>query len=135
MQNYNSKRPPIFDRLISAGSYLSGGLIGIIWFFISYFRKVSTSAFCQYHISQSIIFWLIIYIISLFFEIIFGLLQTIPFIGKIILNILLFFNTPIYNTFSITSAIISILTLYMVFGALIGSNSYVPYLSDLIRRR
>ena len=133
MPNYNN--PSILERLVALGTYLSGGLIGIIWFILLFFLKRDVSSFLKYHITQSIVFFLFLYVINLFFSIVFGFLTQVPFIKGFTKAILFFFQTPIYFGFSIVGALISIIVLYMGIGALLGKYSYIPFLSDAINSR
>ena len=89
MPNYEN--PSILERLIGLGTYLTGGFLGIIWFVVSFFLKMYVTPFLQYHITQSVIFFLGLYIIDLFFSILFGFLTHIPFIKDIVKYILFFF--------------------------------------------
>lgn len=127
--------PSILERLICCATYFSGGLIGVIWLIICFLMKINVSFFTQYHVSQSVVFWLIIYVFNLFLSIFIGFLIRIPFLGDLIANIIRFFQAPLYFGFSLIGGLLTILVLYMAILALLGLYSYVPFLSDLINTR
>ena len=66
----NGVRVQIMERIISALSYLTFGMAGVVWIIVSYIVKNRMSAFCSYNVYQSIFFAIFIYILSLFCSIV-----------------------------------------------------------------
>lgn len=135
MKDYEFHKPNIFDRLICATTYLTMGLVGIVWLLLLVLFKKPIKPFVNFHATQSIVFSLIVYILSLLASTLVNLLSPIPLIGRGIFNVYLLLTVPIHHTFSVVGLIVGGLIFYMALFAFLGKYSYVPYISDIIRRR
>lgn len=128
----NRQTPNLTDRIICASTYLTGGLTGFIWLVINMLQRKNPSNFNMYHVSQAIFLYLFLYIVSICANLIYGLLQNVPFVGDLLTNILQFFLTPIYFGFSIVYGFIFLIAIYLAIFALLGKYSYIPFISDII---
>ena len=126
----------LFDRLIAAGSYLTLGTIGMIWFLIN--AVVIRKPFNRYlmcNIIQSFVLSIVYAILSLAYNIFADLLMNMPLIGKLFLKFHVFlFGTPIFNTMSFINFIIFIFICYLSIIALFGKLPFVPYITDISKK-
>ncbi len=140
MRNYRGYRAfgsqiDLTDKIFSALSCLTYGLTGFIWIIVSHIKGQSLSTFARFHIFQSILVFIGIYVIGLILNIFLGFAQIIPFIGPLVVNLVyyvtgypLIFGLPL-NTF-----LIQALVIYMAVFAFMGKYSEVPGVSDHIKR-
>lgn len=127
---------PLFDRLIAAGSYLTLGTVGMIWFILSFiFIKKPMSPFLTCNVVQSVIISILFAIFSLAYEIFIGILVNLPFVGKLFLRGHIFlFETPVFNTMSLINYLIFLFICYLSVIALFGKLAYVPYITDMAKK-
>lgn len=127
---------PVFERLVAAGSYLTLGTIGMVWFIISTLvLKKPMSRYLACNVIQSFVLSILYAIITLAYSIFIGLLMSIPIIGKLFLRIhIFFFETPIFNTMNFINYLILLFLCYLSFIALFGKLPYVPYITDITKK-
>lgn len=129
----NGIRVQLMERIISALSYITFGIAGVIWVIVSYIAKNRMSQFCSFNVYQSIFFSFFLYILTLICGIAAGLLSAVPFLGKIINDFTLFFaQTPIYFGYTLWGLIIFVIVCYLSIFALLGKYPYLPFISDVI---
>lgn len=135
MRGYRSE-PNLFDRGISAASYLTMGFVGFIWMIICYLAGKPPMPFVKYHIIQSIFISIIIYLIKIVGTIILGFVGIIPFIGALINNIVYYF--VLYPTMlfglSIIQLALLMLIIYLTVTSFMGKYTVIPWVSDNIKR-
>lgn len=131
-----SLEPSIFERIIAAGSYLTLGTIGFIWFLVSILLiKKPMSKYLTCNLVQSFVLSILYAIITLAYSIFIGLLTSIPFIGTLFLKLHIFlFATPIFNTMNFINYLILLFLCYLSFIALFGKLPYVPYITDIAKK-
>ena len=125
----------LWDRFVSITSYFTFGMTGLIWLIASFliFKKSATPFAC-YHIYQSIFISVLLYVLSMFFDIVFSLIRAVPFIGELFSYINLYlFRTPVFSTFTLCNLLIFFILAYLSLGAFLGKLSYFPFVSDVIR--
>ncbi len=136
----NSYNVKPFEKIISILSYLSMGLIGLIFLIISYITKKRLKFFLMYNITQSIIISVILAIFKLIIDIVLSITALIPFLDFIVavINIILTFKVltiPILHlSFSIFEILVTILLMYIVFGVCLGKIFYIPKLTDFMNK-
>ena len=130
--DYN--RPYMIERIVATLSYLSMGVVGFIWLILGLFTKASLRPFMQYHIFQSIFISIALYLIETLLRIIVGILVHIPVIGKIVMNLIVFLNSPIFLDYSLIQVIFVGLLAYLMLTSFLGMYSYLPFISDIIRQ-
>lgn len=129
----NGIRVQLMERIISALSYITFGIAGVIWVIVSYVAKNRMSSFCSFNVYQSIFFSFFLYILSLICSIAAGLLSTVPFLGKLVNDFNLFFTqTPIYFGYSLWGLVIFVIVCYLAIFSLLGKYPYLPFISDVI---
>lgn len=140
MQNNSAKILPI-EKIISILSYLSMGIIGVIWYAIAYFRKQRIKYFLIYNIAQSMIISIFLALFNvLVFYIILPIMGAIPIIDCVaaLINIILSFKIlRIYLlnlSFSIPELVVTILIIYIIIGIIKGRIVYIPYLTNIINK-
>lgn len=120
------------DRLVSVLSYTTFGIFSLIWILYANFTKKEMSSFLKFNIFQAIFIAIILYIVSLIYEIAIKFLSVIPFIGKIIYSFNLFFNeTPIYATLTLSGLLTTLLVIYLSIMSILGKKPYIPVISDI----
>lgn len=123
----------LIERIISALSYITFGIAGVVWVIVSAVTRNPMSSFCSYNVYQSIFFSLFLYILSLFCSIAAGLLEPVWILGGLIKSFTLFFaGTPVYFGYTLWGLIIFILVCYMALFSLFGRYPYLPFISDVI---
>ncbi len=132
----NGSQVPLFDRLIAAGSYLTLGTVGMVWFLINFIVvKKPMSRFLTYNIFQSFILSILFAIISLAYSVFIGILTSLPFVGKLFYDMHIFLlQTPIYNTMNFINFIIFIFISYLAIFALFAQLPFIPFVSDLVKK-
>ena len=125
----------LLDRLIAAVNYISYGMVGFFYLIINALRGSRMNPYLQYHIFQSfflvMLYWLLTVLISLFAQV----LCFIPFVNILILKLLFYFNTPFFfGRYSLVTGTLYLVILYLVLTSLQGQLSYIPWVSDIIKR-
>ena len=123
----------LIERIISALSYLTFGMAGVVWIIVCYVTKNQMSSFCSYNIYQSIFFAVFIYILSLFCSIVMGLLSAVPFLGKLINDFAMFFaGTLIYFCYSLWVLVVFLVICYLAIFSFFVRYPYLPFISVFI---
>ena len=139
MQHNSIKNLPI-EKIISILSYLTMGIIGLVWILIAHFSKKKLRYFLMYNIVQSMLISIFLAIFKLILNILFSILSLIPFINIITaklnyimsVRILIF---PIFNlSFNIIEIIIHLILIYIIIGTLMGKIFFIPYLTNMLRK-
>lgn len=128
----NNSQPFLIERIVAALSYITMGFAGFIWLILGLFTKARLRPFMQYHIFQSIFlsigFVLLYYILGFLSNI----LSIIPFINKLVAQIIFWLNMPVVFDYSITQTVVYLFMFYLAITAFMGKYSYVPYVSEII---
>ncbi len=122
----------IIDRIISAGTYITGGLIGIIWQVFCSVRHKPVSRFLMFNIFQSVFLSLFLFILNLLLSFTVRLLIMIPLINKITNMIILALFSPVYYGWSVIGFIILTVFVYLTLCSLAGKYPYLPWVSKII---
>jgi len=136
-RNYTNYKPAISieDRVVSGLSFLSYGLIGFIWIIVSHIRGKSLSSFARFHIFQSIMFFIGVYVITLILNIFLGFVQIMPFIGSIVANIVYYTSEyPLVLDLPLTTFLVQAVAVYMAVFSFLGKYAELPKLSDYVRQ-
>ena len=131
----NNEIPTIFDRLISAVSYLSMGMVGFIWLVFSMVMGKPPKYFVRFHIYQSIFVSILLYVANMLFSIMLGLIKIIPFIGSVVLFFEYYiFQNPIIFGYSLIECAVLLLIIYLTGSALLGKYGELPWVSENIKK-
>lgn len=122
----------LYERLISALSYLSAGWVGIIAIIVYAVGKKKLPYYLRYNILQSIFIALLLYVISLVVNLVMWVLGIIPFIKIIVAQIGLFFNMPIILGYSLAQLFVFGLIMYTIFNCIIGKIPKIYWISDIV---
>lgn len=95
--------------------------------------KKDMKPFLKFHIFQAIFIAFTLWIVLTGLGFLMNIISYIPIVKNIVGMITFFLNTPIFLSFSVINAIYSIFILYLIFGVVRGSYSYVPWVSDIIK--
>ena len=136
-RNYspNTSYASMPERIFSGLSCLTYGLVGFVWIIISHIRNRSLSSFARFHIFQSIFVFISIYVASIIFNILFGFVQIMPFIGSFFVDLKYFLTGyPLIFGMSMTSFLVQGLAIYMAVFAFRGKYAELPWFSDTVRR-
>ena len=121
------------ERIIAAASYITMGMAGFIWIIIGAVTRQNIRPFLKFNIFQSIFLSLLFFILSAFLSFIFGIFGAIPFIGNIISTSVFYVTVPMFLSFSVINAVMSLFILYLAITSLLGLYSYIPWVSNIIR--
>ena len=132
MSYSRNKSPSVMERLVAAATYIMP-LIGLAFFIIAYMLKKDIRAFLKYHIFQAIFIAFALWLIITGLGYLMNLLSYIPILKNIIGQITFLLNTPLILGFSIVTLIYTVFVLYLVISALCAKDSYVPWVSDIIK--
>ena len=134
MYSYNnSENPYMIERIVAALTYPTMGMIGFIWLILGLITKARPRAFTLYHIYQSIFLSIAYVVLSLLIGIVVNILSYVPVIYKLVPQILLWANAPIFFGYSIIQTIIYAIILYLAVFAFMGRYSYFPWVSEIIK--
>ena len=132
MSYIRNTSPSILERLVAAASYIMP-LIGLAFFIIAYLMKKDLRPFLKYHIFQSIFIAFALWLIISGLGYAMNLLSYIPILKNILGMITFLLNTPLLLGFSIVTLTYTLFILYLVISAIFGKDSYVPWVSDIIK--
>lgn len=124
--------PTLFEKLIAAASYIFP-LIGFVFIIIAALMKKDMKPFLKYHIFQSIFIAFTLWIVVSGLTLAMNIVSHIPGIKNIVGIVTFFLNTPLFFGFSIVTFIYFVFVLYLILGVLRGSDSYVPWISNIIK--
>ena len=125
--------PGYADRTVSALTYLSAGIVGVIWMVICTVKRSYPSRFVMFHVMQSIFLSLCYIIINYLFWMIVNLLSHIPYLNRLIRQIIYIFNMPAMFGYSIMQCLIYGTIIYLAVFAAMGLYSYLPVVSNIIK--
>ena len=127
---YNS--PSLFEKLVASASYIFP-LVGFVFVIITALLKKDMKAFLKYHIFQSIFIAFTLWIVVSGLGFLMKFVSYIPGVKNVVGIITFFLNTPLFYGFSIISFLYFLFVIYLIIGVLRGSDSYVPWISDVIK--
>lgn len=122
-------KPYAIERLLSAGTYLTAGLVGFIWLIIAALIRKQVRPFLMYHIMQSIFLSIAFFLISQLASLVYVILYRIPVINAIPYLL----NMPLIGRLSVIQAFTTTIILYLAITSAMGLYSYLPWISDIIK--
>lgn len=130
-----SRKPYAIERIISAASYLTAGLIGVIWFVVALLLRKQVTPFLMYHMMQSIFISFAFFVISLIGGLVCEILFKIPLINNLLYYVINLINMPIPLMFnlSLVQGFTTTIILYLAVTSAMGYYSYLPWVSDIIK--
>lgn len=129
----NPDKPYFMEKLVSALSYLTMGLVGFIYLVIVILTKKNLKPFLKYHIFQSIFISIGYYLLTIFIGLVCNILLFIPIINKITTMILYYTTINIIFGCSIIGLFVYAVLFYLVITSFQGKYSYIPWVSDIIK--
>lgn len=120
------------EKIVAAFSYIFP-LIGFIFIVVAALAKKDMRSFLKYHIFQSIFIAFALWIILSGLGFVMHLLSYIPIINTIVSMFTFFLNTELFLGFSVVTILYFLFLMYLIIGVLKGSDSYVPWVSDIIK--
>ena len=127
-----SNKPYAIEKILSAATYLTAGMVGFVWLIIAALTKKRVTPFLMYHIIQSIFISILYYLVSILGELVYVILYRIPLVNAIpyFINLPL----PFLFNFSIIQAFTTTVILYLAITSGLGYYSYLPWVSDIVRQ-
>lgn len=129
----NSDKPFMIERIVSALTYPTMGMIGFIWLILGLITRARLRPFAQYHIFQSIFLSIAYVIVSILLGVASNILSVIPLINKLTAQIIFWLNMPAIFGYSLIQAIIYTVLAYLAVTAFMGKYSYLPWVSNIIK--
>lgn len=120
------------EKLVASASYVFP-LVGFIFIIISALMKKDMKPFLRYHIFQSIFISFALWLIITGLGFAMHLLSYIPIIKNMVSILTFFLNMPLFLGFSVVTFVYFLFVVYLIIGVLRGSDSYVPWVSDIIK--
>lgn len=124
--------PSLFERLVAAVTYILP-LIGLAFIIIAYLMKKDMKPFLKYHIFQSIFIAFALWLLLTGLGYLMNILSFIPILKNILGMVTFLLNTPLFLGFSVITFVYTLFILYLIISALAGKDSYVPWVSDIIK--
>ena len=137
MHSKNSSRyenPYMIERIVSALSYLTSGVVGFIWLILGVLTKSGLRPFMKYHIFQSIFLAMGYYLLIIILEQVSVVINFIPIVRNIFSMITFPFLIPIIFGLSIVQILIYTLLFYLAVTSFMGRYSYIPWISEIIKK-
>ena len=126
------EKPYMIERIVSALTYPTMGMIGFIWLILGLITHAKLRPFTQYHIFQSIFISIGYVLLCLILGFLLNILGMIPFINYLAAQIVLLFNAPVILGYSIIQTVIYILLFYLAITSFMGMYSRIPWVSNII---
>lgn len=130
----DDNRVYFIERIVAGLTYPTFGLIGFVWLILGLFTNAKLRPFMQYHIFQSIFISIALVLLGMLLEYILNILAVIPIVNIIVLNIIMFLNSPVLFNYSIIQIVIGAALLYCGITAFLGIRTYIPFVSEIIDR-
>ncbi len=137
MHNKNNSRyekPFMIERIVSALSYLTSGVVGFIWLILGVLTKSSLKPFMKYHIFQSIFLAMGYFLLLIILEQVSVIINFIPVVRNIFSLIIFPLVVPIIFGLSIVQILIYTLLFYLAVTSFMGRYSYIPWISEIIKK-
>ena len=135
--SYQQNIPSMSERVIAVLSYVTSGIVGIIWLLLAALAKSNLKPFLKYHIMQSIFLMLLYYLVAHLLIFVLNILTYVPFFNAIISTLNFFLNISLFNFgpfhMSIINIFIFLFIIYLSYGTLKGKYVYVPWVSYVIK--
>lgn len=131
---YDYEKPYMIERIVSALSYLTAGMIGFIWLILGVLTKSSLRPFMKYHIFQSIFLSMGYFLFLIILEQLSVIINWIPIVRNIFSMLLFPFIIPIVFGFSIVQILIYTVLFYLALTSFMGRYSYLPWISEIIKK-
>lgn len=135
--SYQYNIPSMSERVIAVLSYVTSGIVGIIWLLLAALAKSKLKPFLKYHIMQSIFLMLLYYLAAHLLIFVLNILTYVPFFNAIISTLNFFLNISLFNFgpfhMSIINILIFLFIIYLSYGTLKGRYVYVPWVSNVIK--
>lgn len=125
-------KPAGVEKLIAAASYIFP-LVGFVVIILCALMKKDMKSFLKYHIFQSIFIAFALWLIVSGLTFAMNLVSYIPGVKNIVGMVTFLLNTPLLFGFSVVTFAYLVFVLYLILGVLRGSDSYVPWVSDIIK--
>ena len=123
-----------FERLLSAVSYVTAGIVGLIFYVIAVLMRKHLSYFLRYNILQSIFLSFLYFTCSLIVGFVCNILLVIPIVNAITSWIILFFNRPVLGSYSIIQMILVAIVVYLSLYSLRGKYPRIYWVSGVIEK-
>lgn len=134
MYSYNKHEEPyMIERIVAALTYPTMGMIGFIWLILGLITKARPRLFTMYHIYQSIFLSIAYVVLSLLIGIAVNMLSYVPFVNKLVAQLVFWTNAPVFFGYSIIQTIVYAVILYLAVFAFMGRYSYFPWVSEIIK--
>ena len=131
---YDYEKPYMIERIVSALSYLSAGMIGFIWLILGVLTKSSLRPFIKYHIFQSIFLSMGYFLLLIILEQVSVIINWIPIVRNIFSMVLFPFIIPLIFGLSIVQILIYTVLFYLALTSFMGRYSYLPWISEIIKK-
>ena len=126
------RTPSAAEKLIAVLSYIFP-LIGFVVIFTSALMRKDMKPFLKYHIFQSIFIAFALWLVISGLTLAMNFISYIPGVKNIVSIVTFFLNTPLFFGFSVVTFAYLIFVLYLILGVLRSSDSYVPWVSNIIK--
>lgn len=124
----------VAERLISAASYLTSGIIGFLWIIIAHVTNSRLKNFVKFHVFQSIFLAILFYLFKLVLNILIGVAIKIPFVGSLVYSAYFYvFDFKFIFGFSFVDFTILVVVIYLVVNALLARIGTIPWVSTVVK--
>ncbi len=132
MSYIHRARPSIFEKLVAVLTYIMP-LVGFVFIIIGALMRKDMKPFLRYHIFQSIFIAFLLWIVTAGLGYAMNFISFIPGVKNLVSMVTFFLNTPLFYGFSVITFLYFLFVLYLIIGVLRGTDSYVPWVSDIIK--
>jgi len=133
MHSTRYDNPYMIERIVSALSYITSGLVGFVWLLLGVFTKSNVRPFLKYHIFQSIFLAMAYILLTYLLGMLSSIINFIPVVRNVLSMLIFPLMIPLLFGFSIIQILIYTLIFYLVVTSLMGRYSYLPWISNLIK--
>lgn len=120
------------EKFIASVSYIFP-MAGFVVIILTALMKKDMKPFLKYHIYQSIFIAIFLFLVLYGLQFAMNIISYIPIIKNIVSMVTFLLNSPIFLGFSVVTFTYFVFVLYLIIGVIKGGNSYVPWVSDIIK--
>lgn len=118
------------EKIIASLSYLTTGIIGLLWIIISVATSNKIKPFLRFHIYQSILLSILYYVFTLILNLFVAIAIKIPIIGSLVYSVYFYlFNLKLIFGYSIVDFLILLILGYLLLCCIAGKTGNIPFIT------
>jgi len=122
------------EKIISAASYITTGIVGLLWIVLSAATSSKLKPFLRFHIYQSILISILYYLSTLILNLFVGIAIKIPIVGSLVYTVYFYlFSRKVFLGYSIVDSLILIILGYLLLCCIRGVTGNIPFITKITK--